>query len=392
MTRQVPTSEVAIRVLLVDDDEDDYQLTRAMLADIPNVRFHLDWKSRFADGLDAARRGEHDVYLIDYRLGERTGLDLLRAMRECGCAGPVILLTGQGEREIDRAAEEAGAADYLEKSRLDAIILERMIRYALRQRAQEADLERKIAARTAELEAANAALREADRRKDEFLATMAHELRNPLAPIRNALEIQRMAAHDPDATEQARAIVERQVNQLVRLIDDLLDASRLSRDKLSLTEENLDLREPLAVAIEASRPLIDKSNLIFDHRACESPLPIRGDRVRLAQIFTNLLNNAAKFTEHGGRVTLTVARDDAHYRVTVADTGVGIAPEDLPRIFDLFIQIDRTVNRSDGGLGIGLALARRLVQMHGGSIQAESPGLGQGATFTVLLPVPVPDG
>ena len=395
-----PNDSPPIRVLLVDDDQDDYFLTRELLAEIPGKRFHLDWVPTYDAGLEAISRGEHEVFLIDYRLGAKTGLDLLREAQEKGCFGPMILLTGQGELEVDQAAMRARAADYLEKSRLDPTLLERSIRYALQQRRYEADLERKVEERTLELQRINKtleqeiaerhraeeALREADRRKDEFLATLAHELRNPLAPIRNALEIMRLASGNPKAIEQARVMTERQVTQMVRLIDDLLDISRITRGKLRLEIEDLFLGEVIESAVEISRPMIEKAGLTLNVTLPKAPVPLKGDRVRLSQVFSNLLNNAAKYTESGGSVTVTVEVSDAIY-VRVRDTGVGIPAEMLPRLFELFTQVDRSLNRSQGGLGIGLALVRRLTEMHDGTVEATSDGPGKGSEFVVRLPL-----
>ncbi|QEL16465.1 hybrid sensor histidine kinase/response regulator [Limnoglobus roseus] len=390
MVKLIPTGGAGpsgLRLLLVDDDSDDYLLTRELVEELPGSRFSLDWVDDFDEAVRAIGRGEHDVYLIDYRLGAKTGLELIAALKGQKCSGPIILLTGQGQFEIDQAAHEAGASDYLEKSALNAVTLERTIRYALKQYAHEAELERKVQERTKELEDANAALRDADRRKDEFLATLAHELRNPLAPIRNALEIQRMATNNPTTLESARQMIERQVRQLVRLIDDLLDASRMTRDKLRLELETLDLIEPLEIAIETSQPLLAQASVTFERHIPAESMRLRGDRVRLAQLFANLLNNAAKYTEAGGRVTLSVEKADGSAVVRVKDTGVGIPPELIPRLFELFAQFNRSLHRSQGGLGIGLALVRRLVQMHGGSISAVSKGLGHGSEFTVKLPM-----
>src|SRR5579885_2372255 len=250
-----------VRVLLVDDDEEDFLLTRDLLEDLPGRGYALDWVGDYDAGLAAMCRGEHDVDLRDCRLGPRSGLELLQEARAKNCTAPVILLTGKGEYEIDRAAIQAGAADYLEKGRLDPVLLERALRHAVIQKRYEAELERKVRERTRELEQLNRdlhkevaerkraeeALKEADRRKDEFIATLAHELRNPLAPIRNALEIMRLADGDPAAVARARAVMERQVGQMVRLIDDLLDVSRITRGKLQLVPERLDLK----AAVEA---------------------------------------------------------------------------------------------------------------------------------------------
>ena len=383
-----PRPDGPVRVLLVDDDEDDYVVTRDIVANIPGRPIALDWVATYDAALAAVARDEYQVYLIDYRLGARTGIELLFAMRELGCDRPAILLTGQSEFEIDLEAAEAGAADFLEKGRLDETVLERSVRYAIKQHAQEAELERKVRARTAELAESNAKLREADRRKDEFLATLAHELRNPLAPILNAIEILRMRPDNPKVLDTARGRIERQVGQLVRLIDDLLDASRVSRDKLSLSVEPIDLREPLQVAVETSAPLIAAGNLSLDAHfpPDDVPLLVRGDRVRLAQLFTNLLNNAGKYTESGGRITLSVETDGFTITTRVADTGVGIPAEMLREVFEMFSQVDRTLNRAQGGLGIGLALVRRVVDLHAGDITATSEGAGRGSTFTVTLP------
>ena len=389
MSPTPPPPDGPVRVLLVDDDEDDYVVTRDIAANIPGHPIELSWIADYDAALAAAAENRFHVYLIDYRLGKHTGLELLFEMRQRGCDGPAILLTGQSEFEIDLEATAAGAADYLEKGRLDEVVLERSIRYALKQHEQEAVLERKVRARTAELAELNAKLREADRRKDEFLATLAHELRNPLAPIRNALEVLRMQPENPRVLDTARGRIERQVAQLVRLIDDLLDASRITRDKISLELEPLDLREPLQMSIETSGPVFQTAGLTLDVRFPPDGvgLPVSGDRVRLAQLFTNLLNNAGKYTEAGGRVTLAVERGDDEVTANVIDSGVGIPPEMLTKVFELFSQVDRTLNRSQGGLGIGLALVRRLVDLHGGDVSAHSEGAGRGSTFTVTLPL-----
>jgi signal transduction histidine kinase len=381
-----PAPDTPVRVLLVDDDRDDYLLTRDLFAEIPGGRYSLDWEADYATALEALCGGTYDVCLLDYRLGTRTGLDLLVEARGRSCLCPVILLTGQTVWEIDLAAMKVGAADFLEKGRLDATLLERSVRYALQHRRYELELERKVKERTDELARANDALREADRRKDEFLATLAHELRNPLAPIRNALEIMRMSNGNPDAVDQARTIVERQVGQMVRLINDLLDVSRITRGKLALQLEALNLAEVVEAAVETSRPLLDQAGLEFTVTVPEGRLMVQGDRLRLAQVFANLLNNAAKYTEPGGRVTVTAARAPGQVVVRVADTGVGIPKDVLPDVFELFTQVDRNLNRSQGGLGIGLALVKQIVNLHGGTVAARSEGVEKGTEFEVCLP------
>ena len=377
----------AVRLLLVDDDRDDYLLTRDMLAEVPGGRYDLTWVGEYAEAVAAVASGRHDAYLVDYRLGPRTGLELLAEVKAAGCHPAAILLTGQGRFEVDREAAAAGFVDYLEKGKLDAVILERSIRYALLQRRYESELEKQVAERTAELKVANAELRAADRRKDEFLSILAHELRNPLAPIRNAVEILRLAGTDPQAVDQCRQILGRQVVVMVRLIDDLLDVSRITQDKLTLAREPLDLREVLAAAAETSRPALDKAEVTLTIDPPPAPLRADGDRVRLTQLFSNLLNNAARYTDPGGTVRLSAAATGRQAVVRVRDTGIGIATADLTRVFDLFAQVDKGAGRAASGLGIGLALVRRLAEMHGGAVEAASEGLGKGATFTVSLPL-----
>jgi signal transduction histidine kinase len=282
---------------------------------------------------------------------------------------------------------EAGAADFLEKSRLDATILDRAIRYARQQRNYETELENKVAERTEELARVNEALRLADKRKDEFLATLAHELRNPLAPIRNAIEIMRMAGKNPETMDRARNILDRQTLQLIRLIDDLLDISRITRDKLTLNFDILSIQAVLELAVETTQPLIDRAGLTLKIQIPDEPIKVRGDQLRLAQIFSNILNNAAKYTARGGTVCVAVAREGAQVIVRIRDSGMGIPAEMLPKIFELFAQVDRTLDRSRGGLGIGLSLVRRLTEMHGGTVEAHSEGNDRGTELIVRLPI-----
>jgi len=230
-------------------------------------------------------------------------------------------------------------------------------------------------------------LRETDRRKDEFLATLAHELRNPLAPVRSSLEVMRLAGDDKVLLERAREMMERQMGQMVRLIDDLLDVSRITRGRLELKQERMSLDSAIRTAIETARPLIDGSKHTLVVEGLDSGIELMADPVRLAQVLSNLLNNAAKYTEPAGRIRLVVQREDSRVAITVEDTGVGIAPEALASVFDLFSQVDRTLERSQGGLGIGLTLVKRLVEMHGGTVEARSEGAGRGAAFTVRLPI-----
>jgi PAS domain S-box-containing protein len=235
-------------------------------------------------------------------------------------------------------------------------------------------------------------LKTADRRKDEFLAMLAHELRNPLAPIRNAVQaLNRISPPEPQQ-QRLREMIDRQVAHLARLVDDLLDVSRITRNKITLRKERLDLATAVRHAVETSRPLLDarKQHLTVNFpRDSARPLPpllVEGDMVRLAQVISNLLNNSAKYTPEGGNISLTAERDGDEITIRVKDDGIGISPKVLPYVFDLFTQADRSPDRSQGGLGIGLTLVRLLVGMHGGGVEAHSEGQGLGSEFVVRLP------
>ncbi|TCT22743.1 PAS domain S-box-containing protein [Thiobaca trueperi] len=230
------------------------------------------------------------------------------------------------------------------------------------------------------------ALREADRRKDEFLAILAHELRNPLAPIRNATEILRMVLADDTTLTWCRNLIERQVEHLTQLVDDLLDISRINRGRIEIRSVPLSMTDVVERAIETSRPLIDARRHSFSVTVPREPLRVEGDLIRLAQVVSNLLHNAAKFTEPGGRIQLSVEPDGSEVVLCVRDTGIGISPAMIDSIFEMFVQADSSRNNSRGGLGIGLSLARQLVTLHGGTLTAISAGEGMGSEFVVRLP------
>jgi PAS domain S-box-containing protein len=232
-------------------------------------------------------------------------------------------------------------------------------------------------------------LKEADRRKDEFLATLAHELRNPLAPIRNSLQVMRMAGNDELIVEQSLGLMGRQLGQMVRLIDDLMDVSRISRGKVNMLKEHVRLDAVLTNAIETSRPVLEHMGHELTVTMPKSPIVVDADPTRLAQVFVNLLNNSAKYTERGGHIWLTVRTEANEVAVSVKDDGIGIAAEQLHQVFEMFSQVHHASNRSQGGLGIGLTLAKRLVEMHDGMIEARSEGSGKGAEFIVRLPLVV---
>jgi two-component system CheB/CheR fusion protein len=248
-------------------------------------------------------------------------------------------------------------------------------------------LEELVKERTAQLETANARLSEANRRKDEFLAMLGHELRNPLAAVAGAVRVMGTQDLADPVLEKARAVAERQSAHMARMLDDLLDVSRITEGKVKLKQEQVALADVIDSSVETARPLIEAAGHRLYLSLTGEPLRVLGDPVRLAQVIGNLLNNAAKYTPAGGEIHLTLERRSSQAAILVRDNGFGIAPELLPHIFDLFVQGERGPDRSQGGLGIGLTMARHLVEMHGGRIEATSAGASRGSEFTITLPL-----
>ena len=298
---------------------------------------------------------------------------------------PVLLLTrpGADSAKVAWALAALGNVTLLERPvRVSA--LASAVRSAMRARRRQYQTRAHLADRE-----------RADRRKDEFLATLAHELRNPLAPIRNAVDLLR---HGGAAAQTSRVweMMDRQVTHMVRLVNDLMEVSRITRGKIKLRKEPTDLARVIAGSVETSRPLIEIARHQLTLALPPMPLPVEVDSMRLAQAFSNLLNNAAKYTDPGGRISVAVRPEDGEAVVTVTDTGVGIEPEMLPMVFDMFTQGDARGEHSQSGLGIGLTLVRTLVEMHGGSVVARSDGPGRGSEFEVRVPlgshaVPAPE-
>lgn len=328
----------------------------------------------------------HDVALaiLDVQMPEMDGYELAELMRgtERTRRVPIIFLTaGAVDRQRRFRGYEAGAVDFLNKPiEPDILRSKASVFFELYQQRHQ------IAAQRDELKSYADALREADRRKDEFLATLAHELRNPLAPIRNGLDILRASPMAANA-EEIRTMMDRQLSHLVRLVDDLLDVSRVSKGKIELRKTHITLSEIIETAVDASNPLITAGRHELRLDMPDAPVWLDADLTRLSQVVSNLLNNAAKYTPEGGSILLAARRERGEVLINVADNGVGIPSDMLPRIFGLFTQVRDSLHRSHGGLGIGLALVKQLVEMHGGAIIAESPGPGKGSTFRVRLPV-----
>ena len=357
-------------IVLADDNADMRDYVGRLLA----AEYHV---IAVADGEQALRASveyKPDLMLTDVMMPNLDGFGLLQALRADPetAAIPVVMLSARAGEEARVEGLEAGADDYLIKPFSARELLAR--------------ISGTLALAKVRREAADV-LKEADRRKDEFLATLAHELRNPLAPIRNGLQIMRLATGRPAVIEQARGMMERQVRQMVRLIDDLLDLSRISRGKVELRKERTDLAVIVQNAVETSRPVIEQAGHELTVTIPGEPIVMDADVVRLSQVFSNLLNNAAKYTDPGGRVWLNVEPRASTVVVSVRDNGVGIPEDMLPRVFEMFTQVDRSLEKTQSGLGIGLSIVKRLVEMHGGTVEARSDGHGQGSELVVELPV-----
>jgi len=382
-----------VNILLVDDQPPKLLTYETILSQLGE---NLIKASSATEALQCLLKNEIAVVLVDVCMPDLDGYELAAMIRQHPRyqKTSIIFVSAIMLTELDRLrGYESGGVDYVPVPVVPEILRAKVSVFAELYRKTRAlerlneELEQRVAERTAALEASTAALKEADQRKDEFLAMLAHELRNPLAPIRTAVQLLRLRELAESQRARARDVIERQVEHLVDLINDLLDVSRITRGVIALEREPLLVGAIVARAVEIARPAIDaKQHELFIGLPDES-LAVDGDRTRLVQVIANILHNAAKFMEPRGKIRLTVTRDADHVVIKVSDTGIGIAPEILPTIFELFTQAHTRAERSEGGLGIGLALIRRLTEMHGGTVTAYSEGPGRGTELTVRLPV-----
>jgi len=367
---------------------EDAALAGSLVDAAPIGIYVLDSGLRVLHANDAARRvfGRFAAGLVGRELGPvLAGLWGADAAAMSIDAFRTTLETGEpfASEEFSARRLDTGRTDYYEWS---------VVRIALPGGEYGAacyfrDITSKVEARKS-IEESCDALQLADARKDEFLATLAHELRNPLAPLSNCLHILRLRDTDDAEGKRMRGIMERQLATLVRMTDDLLEVSRITRGKIELRRAPCDLRDIVRAALETSRPLIARAHHDLDvHVDALEPLPVFADGVRLSQVFSNLLNNAAKYTPARGRITVELAREEGNARVSIRDNGIGLAADRLERVFELFFQETRGRRLSQGGLGIGLTLVRSLVSMHGGTVAALSEGEDRGSEFIVLLPL-----
>ena len=396
-----------LNILLVDDQPAKLMTYEAMLAELNE---NLVKAQTAREALAHLLKEDVAVVLMDVNMPELDGFELAEMIREhprCKKTA-IIFVSAVHLTDLDRVKGYAtGAVDYVSVPVVPEILRAKisvfldLYRKTAELEGMNRTLEEHVSARTAELESTivqlresenrlrlqGEALAEADRRKNEFLAMLAHELRNPLQPIRSAVDLLRQTKATLEQLQWGRDVIDRQVNQLVRLVDDLLDASRISSGKLELRKEAVDVLPIISSAMESTRPLAERKRHHIEVKVPSEPVVLDGDAVRLTQVFLNLLNNAVKYTRPGGHIVLAVECDEDAVVVRVRDDGVGILEPDLARIFEMFYQGKTPNDDAHGGLGLGLALVRQLVHLHGGTVHATSAGLDQGSEFVVRLPM-----
>ena len=382
-----------VNILLVDDQPSKLLTYETILEGLGE---HLIKASSATEALECLLKHDIAVVLVDVCMPDFDGYELAGMIRQHPRfqQTSIIFVSAILMTDLDRLrGYECGAVDYVPVPVVPEILRAKVSVFAelhRKTRALEhlnAELEQRVTERTAALEATTLTLQEANRRKDEFLAMVAHELRNPLAPIRTAAQLLRVKELDESHRARARDIIERQVDHLVCLIDDLLDVSRITRGVITLRRESVLLGAVVARAVESMRHAIDTRRHELRVELPDELIAVEGDKTRLVQVIGNLLHNAAKFTDTGGRIVLKVDREGRHAVISVKDTGIGISKELVPKVFDLFTRVHATSDPGEGGLGIGLALVRRLTEMHGGTVTAHSDGAGLGAEFIVRLPL-----
>ncbi|HEX9049332.1 MAG TPA: hybrid sensor histidine kinase/response regulator, partial [Anaeromyxobacter sp.] len=370
------------RILLVDDREENLLALEALLRE---EKAELVRARSGTEALELLLAGEFALAIVDVQMPEMDGIELAELMRGTVRTRevPIVLVTAglHDEARVFRGYE-LGAVDFLHKP-LDPMALRSKVAVFLQLHRQRQQLSDQLA----ELRRAKQALQESDQRKDDFLAVLSHELRNPLAPIQNGLYILRRSMPKDERAARAVDVIERQARHLERLVSDLLDVTRIARGKVQLQRQRLDLAEALRRTADDHRQPFAAKGVAFQVTTPPGPVWVEADPTRLAQIVGNLLVNALKFTDAGQSVSLSIGVDDRGAAIVVADEGAGIAPQLLPVIFDPFTQADRTLARSQGGLGLGLALVKGMVELHGGDVSATSRGPGEGATFRVRLPL-----
>ena len=367
-----PVPETAEKpiVLVVEDNPDMNRFVAQCLSSRYEVISAFDGR----EGLEKALRFRPALVVSDIMMPNVSGVEMVAEMRQQPqlLQTPILLLSAKADEELMVQLLDNGAQDFIVKPFSEKDLQVRVHNLILAQQARD------------QVDGLREAAESANRAKDEFLAMLGHELRNPLSPILTALQL--MKLQGPEGSERARTIIERQVNHLIRLVDDLLDVSRIARGKVELRTELVEMAEIVTKAIEMASPLLEQRTHTLTVDVPRHGLLVDGDPIRLSQVVSNLLTNAAKYTPPGGHITVQAEPAEGEVVLRVRDTGVGIAPDLLPRVFDLFVQERQGIDRSQGGLGLGLTIVRNLIEGHGGSVQARSEGLGHGSEFIVRLP------
>jgi signal transduction histidine kinase len=378
--------EKPVKVLLVEDDEDDFLLAKDLFEEIAGGEYELEWVRSFDDALTLETPDCYDICLLDYRLGEHDGIELMSELRSRGFNCPMILLTGQGDLEVDRMATIAGASDYLVKGQISPAALERSVRYAIQQRLLENERINHIREQEARVQA-----EAANRAKDDFLAVLSHELRTPLNAMLGWARLLRTNKDNDDIFVRAVDAIERSALMQTKFVDDLLDVTRIVNGQLSLARADVDLGPLVEGSVDAIKPTADAKSIEIRSDIDKEIGIVSGDPERIQQIVNNLLSNAIKFTPEGGSVSVSLVKENGNARLVVTDTGVGISKEFLPQVFDRYKQAHNATTNRKGGLGLGLAIVRHLVEKHAGTVDVDSDGEGKGATFTVHLPLMTSD-
>jgi signal transduction histidine kinase len=403
----VPVNRGSIHILIVDDEPRNLSVLESILDD---PEYLLVRAGSADEALLALVSDQFALLILDIRMPEMTGFELadIIKQRRKTAQVPIIFLTAYyNEDQHILEGYGSGAVDYLHKpvdpqilrskvavfaelfrKSRDAAVANRALseEVAVRRHAEEQlrelneTLEQRVAERTEEL-------REANRLKDEFLAMLGHELRNPLAAITNAVQVIYGSAGDNERTAKALTLVDRQTRNLRHLVDDLLDVARITRGRIDLRRESVDVSQVIAQAVDVVRPMLNEGEEIAIDFQAIGPLRVDADLTRLEQCIANMLLNAIKYTHHDRKIRVIVQREASEVVISIADNGIGIAPGLLSRVFELFAQAEQSLDRSQGGLGIGLFICKRLVELHGGAISAASPGVGHGSTFSIRLPL-----
>jgi signal transduction histidine kinase len=373
-----------VNILIVDDLPEKILVYKTILEDLNQ---NIITAHSGEEALKLVLKHEFAVILLDVNMPSIDGFETasLIRKRKKSASTPIIFLTAFTDEVNIAQGYASGGVDYLPTPVVPEVLRAKIkVFIELFQMRQQA-------AAQAEERAKREAAEDADRRKDEFLATLAHELRNPLAPLRNALQLLQLPDLKPEMIHKAHQIMDRQLQHMVRLVDDLMDVSRITRGKIDMRMEHIVLQTSIENALETVKSFVEERGHRLELDIPKKSIVVNADMVRLSQVFANLLNNAIKYTDPAGTISVKVAEEDGQASIRIQDTGVGIAQEKLDDVFDIFVQVDSSLTRAQGGLGIGLTLVRNLIERQGGTVEASSDGLNKGSTFTIKLPIISPE-